>query len=204
MKLKAPLLFLICAMSRTFVDGQSVSPGLPNPPEAVPRQVGITPMSPLKAAPPDNGPAFYPNDAMRWRYTAVKEYMRHKSPIGPVGSGVLASMGDESAFHVYVLVKDRLPLPTDEAMTVLDIVHNSFKIPAAIQQAADRRPEKSLALLMLIQASATNQVVKERIATETAFLKTVPEKIMAPPLVLTSPPKPGVMPNSADFPAAKP
>jgi hypothetical protein len=149
-------------------------------------------------APPEVTPVF-PTPQMQGRYTAVKEYMRYPSPISPIGDGTLAMMGDEAAFHLYVIMSTRPPLTPAQTLTVLDIIHNSFKRPVAIQNGADRKPQKSLALLKIIQATAVDQIVKERIAAETTFLNTLPEKITPVP-ILNLPSKPGWMPMREDFP----
>ena len=133
----------------------------------------------------------------------MKEYMRYPSPLSPIGDGFLAMMGDEAAFHVYSIVITRPRLTAAQTLTVLDIIHNSFKMPAAIQSQADRKPEKSLALLKMLQATAVDQILKERIATETTFLKSLPETITPVP-ILNLPSKPGVMPMREDFPEPKP
>jgi len=144
-------------------------------------------------------PAFPPPAAMQGRCLAVKEYMRYPSPISPIGDLTLGMMGDEAAFYVYSIMITRPALTPAQTLTVLDIIHNSFKMPAFIQSHADRKPEKSLALLKMIQATAVDQLVKERIAAETTFLTTLPEKITPVP-ILNLPSKPGVMPMREDFP----
>jgi len=108
-------------------------------------------------------------------------------------------MGDEAAFYVSSIMIKRPPLTPAQTLTVLDIIHNSFKRPVFIQSHADRKPQKSLALLKMLQATAVDQIVKERIAAETTFLNTLPEKITPVP-ILNLPSKPGVMPMREDFP----
>ena len=108
-------------------------------------------------------------------------------------------MGDEAAFHLYIIMSNRPPLTATQTLTVLDIIHNSFKMPAFIQSHADRKPKTSLALLKMLQATAVDQIVKERIAAETTFLNTLPENITPVP-ILNLPSKPGVMPMREDFP----
>ncbi len=130
---------------------------------------------------------------------AVKEYMRYPSPLSPIGDGWLAMMGDEAAFHLSSIIALRPPLTAAQTLIVLDIVHNSFKMPSAIRSHADRKPEKSLALLKRLQATAVDQIVKERIATEVTFLTTLPTSITPVP-ILNLPAKPGVMPMRDDFP----
>jgi hypothetical protein len=144
-------------------------------------------------------PKFAPTAQMQGRCLAVKEYMRYPVPLSPIGDGRLAMMGDEAAFHVYSIMITRPPLTPAQTLTVLDIVHNSFKMPAFIQSHADRKPRTSLALLKMLQATAVDQIVKERIAAETTFLNTLPENITPVP-ILNLPSKPGVMPMREDFP----
>jgi len=132
---------------------------------------------------------------MQWNYACVKEYMHYPSPLSPIGDGVLGMMGDEAAFHLFTIMISRPPLTVAETLTALDIIHNSFKQPAAIQNEADRKPQKSLTVLKFIQATAVDQTVKERIAAETNFLATVPQTIILPPLP-NLPAKPGVMPTN--------
>jgi len=108
-------------------------------------------------------------------------------------------MGDEAAFHLFSIMITRPPLTPAQTLTVLDIIHNSFKDPVFIQSHADRKPEKSQALLRIIQATAVDQIVKERIAAETNFLTTLPATITPIP-ILNLPSKPGVMPMAEDFP----
>jgi hypothetical protein len=108
-------------------------------------------------------------------------------------------MGDEAAFHLFSIMITRPPLTPAQTLTVLDIIHNSFKMPAAIRSRADYNPRSSLALLKIIQATAVDQIVKERIAAETTFLTTLPATITPVP-ILNLPSKPGVMPQAEDFP----
>jgi hypothetical protein len=129
--------------------------------------------------------------------------MRYPTPLSPIGDGNLAMMGDEAAFFVYSIMNTRPPLTAAQTLTVLDIIHNSFKRPVAIQNPAERKPEKSLVLLKMLQATAVDQIVKERIAAETTFLTTLPEKI-TPVQILNLPSKPGWMPMREDFPEPKP
>ena len=112
---------------------------------------------------------------------------------------VVSMMGDETAFFLSGLIGSRPPLTPAQTLTVLDLIHNSFKKPAFIRSHADRKPEKSLALLKVLQTTAVDQTVKERIATETTFLTTLPETI-TPVQILNLPSKPGVMPMQGDFP----
>jgi hypothetical protein len=152
-------------------------------------------------------PAKYlPSPQMRGRIAAVKEYMRYPSPLSPIGDLTLSMMGDEAAFIVSYLMTTMPPLTPAQKLTVLDIIHNSFKMPAAIRDGASYNPKNSLALLKMLQATAVDQAVKERIATEVAFLTTLPKTITRPPWVnLPSKPasKPGVLPMAEDFQEGK-
>ena len=132
---------------------------------------------------------------MQWNYTCVKEYMRYPSPLSPIGDGVLGMMGDEAAFYVSVVMSEMPTLTAAQTLTVLDIIHNSFKQMDAIQNIAYRKPRRSLAMLKTIQATAVDQTVKERIAAETTFLTTLPEKITLKPYP-NIPARPGLMPSS--------
>jgi hypothetical protein len=108
-------------------------------------------------------------------------------------------MGDEAAFYVSVVMSEMPPLTTAQTLTVLDIIHNSFKQMDAIQNTAYRNPKASLAMLKRIQATAVDQTVKERIAAETTFLTTLPEKITLKPYP-NIPARPGVMPTNEALP----
>lgn len=138
----------------------------------------------------------------------MREYMRYPSPLSPIGDGTLSMMGDEAAFHLFSIMSARPPLTPAQTLTVLDIIHNSFKMPASSRNRGDYNPRSSLALLKIIQATAADQLVKERIAAETTFLTTLPTTITPVP-ILNLPSKPGVMPQAEDFglqppaPAAK-
>ena len=69
----------------------------------------------------EGAPSFLPKE-IRWHYDFVKTYMRQKSPLGQVGAGPLSEMGDEAAFHVYIIMGKRSPLTPDQTLTVLDIL----------------------------------------------------------------------------------
>jgi hypothetical protein len=147
----------------------------------------------------DIPPPYHPPPVIQGRCLAVKEYMRYPSPISPIGDLTLSMMGDETAFYLFGIIWKSPPLTVAQTVTVLDIIHNSFKSPVFIRSHADRKPEKSLALLKMLQATAVDQAVKERIAAETTFLTTLPDKVTPVP-ILNLPSKPGVMPMQEDFP----
>ena len=159
--------------------------------------IGKVPSATGTSASP-NGPAFYPSDAMRWRYSAVRAYISSPSPL-QVGGGVLAGMGDESAFHLGHIIQNRPSLSADETLTVLDILHNSFAKPGAIQDAGNLKPNLSLQLLKQLQLHATDERVKSRISVENAFLLSLPKTVTRPTMKPTQAPKPGVLPNTEDF-----
>jgi hypothetical protein len=115
------------------------------------------------------------------RYYTVKAYMGFPSPLR-LGDQLLAGMGDEAAADVLLILSTRSPLSASEMQTAMDIVHKSFLRPRAIQSVADRKPTASLALLQKFQATAVDQLVKERIAAEKNFLDAVPQTF--PPLTL--------------------
>jgi len=107
------------------------------------------------------------------------------------GDQTLAGEGDEAAFFIYTLMINRTPLTAEETLTALDIILKSFARPIAIQN-GHTKPVNSLALLKLLQTTAVDQMVKERIAAETNFLNAVPKKIIAPPMGVPGPrPAPG-------------
>ena len=111
-------------------------------------------------------------------------------------------MGDEAAFHVYGIINRCPPLTPDQTLTVLDILHSAFAKPAMIQNGADLNPSKTQQLLKILEKTAVDQRVKERIATENRFLQTVPNKIVNGPLVITGPVRDGAgdaMPHKEDF-----
>lgn len=145
----------------------------------------------------DSAPQYRPSGDILGRCIAIREYMRYKSPISPIGDMVVSMMGDETAFFLYGLIVSQPPLTPAQTLTVLDLIHNSFKNPVLIRSHADRKPEKSLHLLRLLQATAVDQIVKERIATETTFLTTLPATITPVP-ILNLPSQPGVMPMQGD------
>jgi len=113
--------------------------------------------------------------------------MRMPSPL-QLGDRYLAALGDESAFFVYSFIVNSPPLTAVQMLTALDIIHKSFVSPMAIQGGAARKPEKSLALLKMLQETAVDQTVKERIAIEANFLNDVPKKIYAPWMGVPDPP----------------
>lgn len=159
----------------------------------------VTPSASQTATDAAKAPASF-SPERQFRYAQVQAFMNDASPL-KAGDGFFGQMGDETAFYIYTILGKRPPLSPGETQTVLDMVHKSFAIPGAIQNGDDRRPRKSLQLLKMLQATALDQLAKERIVAETTFLQTLPDKIAPTPLV-NIPPKPGVMPNRADFPAA--
>jgi hypothetical protein len=192
-------IFVFFILACSCIYGQAVStPGTSLPP-------GVTFVTPSTQTNRDIGcgedsaPEHRPSGQILGRCIAIREYMRYKSPISPVGDMVVSMMGDETAFFLSGLIGSRPPLTPAQTLTVLDLIHNSFKKPAFIRSHADRKPEKSLALLKMLQTTAVDQTVKERIATETTFLTTLPETI-TPVQILNLPSKPGVMPMQGDFP----
>ena len=150
----------------------------------------------------EGAPSFLPKE-IRWHYDFVKAYMRQKSPLGQVGAGPLSEMGDEAAFHVFFIMGKRPPLAPDQTLTVLDILHSAFAKPEMIQHGGDLEPNKTRQLLKIIEKTAVDQRVKERIAIETNFLQTVPKKIVRGPLVNTGPVRDikdgGALPLQSDF-----
>ena len=91
------------------------------------------------------------------------------------GDETLAGMGEEAAADILKILPTRPLLSAAETQTALDIVHKAFARPRFIQNAANRKPVAALALLQKFQATAVDQLVKERIAAETNFLNAVPQ-----------------------------
>jgi hypothetical protein len=98
-------------------------------------------------------------------------------------------LGDQAAFFIYTVMINRPPLSAGETLTALDIIHKSFGNLLAVQ-AGDRKPTNSLALLKLFQATAVDQLVKERIAAENNFLNALPVNVVPAPLGVPGPPPP--------------
>jgi hypothetical protein len=104
-------------------------------------------------------------------------------------------MGDEAAFHIFTFLGTSSPLTAAQTLTALDILHNAFAMPNAILNPSDRKPVQSLVVLKMLQATAVDQIVKERIAIETTFLMNVPTEVLPPPMgVPGPPPAPGTTP----------
>jgi len=145
---------------------------------------------------PAKGPTFTSPPPMastpaQYRLSLVQWYMTFESPL-QLGAGRLAGMGDEAAFDIYTLMANSgSPMTAAQTLTALDIIHKAFARPLAIQN-GHTKPTNSLALLKMFQATAVDQAVKERVATETNFLNAVPEKIVPPPPAVHPPPPPGV------------
>ena len=140
----------------------------------------------LGLAAPQDGRAF-PNSAIQARFATVSAYMRFSSPL-QLGDRYLAALGDDAAFFVYSFMANTTPLTAGQMLTALDIIHKSFVRPMAIQGGAARKPEESLALLKMLQETAVDQAVKDRIASEMNYLNDVPKKIYAPWMGIPDPP----------------
>ena len=134
-------------------------------------------------------PRPFANPAMQARFDTVKGYMALPSPLKR-GDGYCAMLGDEAAFFIYGIVVSNPPLTAAQTLTALDIIHKSFGDLLAVRNAADRKPRSSLALLKLFQATAVDEDVKERIATETSFLNALPLNVTAPAMGVPEPPPP--------------
>lgn len=135
----------------------------------------------------------------RSRFEFVRHYMAQKSPLGNIGAGTLAMMGDEAAFYVYTIIIKRPPLTAEQTLTVLDMLHSAFAKPELVQNAGHLTPKNTKYLLGMIEKTAIDQRVKERIAAEKTFLETVPTKIVRAPWVITGPVKEGALPVREDF-----
>jgi hypothetical protein len=143
---------------------------------------GVTLHAPFgaSAALPDTSRRFS-DPAMQAKYDTIKAYMRLPSPL-KFGDQYLALLGDQAAFFLFVYI-------------TLDILHKAFAKPKFIQDAGHRKPDGSLALLKLLQASAINEDVKERIVIETNFLLAIPQYIAPEVMVAPGPPpEPGTTP----------
>ena len=126
-------------------------------------------------------PTRWPQE-LRYHFDFVKAYMRQKGPLGSVGWGTLAGMGDEAAFHVYAVMIQRPPLSVDETLVALDIVHSSFAKPELVRDPTYLQPLKTLELFKIIEATAVDDRVKSRIAHERMFLQTVPKSVVHRPM----------------------
>ncbi|HEV2200298.1 MAG TPA: hypothetical protein VGR73_10800 [Bryobacteraceae bacterium] len=155
----------------------------------------------LPVAPPQ-APTFFPDPATQAQFATVWSYLRLPSPL-KFGDQYLSMLGDKSGFFIFCLTADRSPtspnpavaLTAGEILTALDIIHKSFSMPKFIQNAGDRKPNSSLAVLKMFQAVAVDQTVKDRIVVETNFLNSVPQVIIPdPPAPLAPPPAPGTTP----------
>jgi hypothetical protein len=105
------------------------------------------------------------------------------------GDETLAAYGDSAAFFISVFTGHNPPLSAPQTLTALDIIHKSFARLNAVQS-GDRKPEATLALLKIFQATAVDQTVKERIAIETNFLNTLPATIESTPIGVPGQPRP--------------
>jgi len=176
--------FFAFAISFAFACAELL--GQPTPATQVPPGaiVGL----PTTPEPPNQqGPAF-PNAAMQARFDTVKAYMQLPSPL-KMGDQYCAGLGDEAAFLIYTLMVYSPPMSSMQTLTALDIIHKSFARLSAVQK-GDRKPEATLALLKLFQATAIDQTVKERIAMETNFLNTLPATIDSAPIGVAGQPPP--------------
>jgi hypothetical protein len=149
------------------------------PPGAI---IGIPSTQPGAITP--EGPPVSFSPGQKFRYSTVQAYMRLPSPLQR-GDQILAGMGDEAAADIVKILGTSSSLTAEETLTVLDIVHKAFMVPRAIQNVADRKPVAALALLQKFQSTAVDQLVKERIATETNYLNAVPQVI--PPITYSGP-----------------
>ena len=111
----------------------------------------------------------------QYKYLHIQTYLYEPGP--EIGAGVLGMMGDSAAFFIIAVMGNREPLDADEALTVLEMIHKSFSMPAFVQNAGDLKPNNTVQLLQLLQKTAVDQRVKERIAIESTFIKMIPSKI---------------------------
>jgi hypothetical protein len=157
------------------------------PPATVPQgAVLVVPTKPNAAT--QQGLKPFASAAQQARFETVKAYMRFPSPLQR-GDQYCAGLGDEAAFFLYAIMVHSQPLSVGQTLTALDIIHKSFANPASIQR-GQTRPVKSLALLKIIQSTAVDQTVKERITVETNFLNAVPATITPTPIGAPGQPPP--------------
>lgn len=183
-----PILFLACSVAFA----QSVS--APAESSIDPVSGWTVPVAPRTIPSPVRlSKRLFADPAMEARFLRVCAYLRFPSPLQG-GDQTLSQEGDEAAFFLYGLMINRAPFSAAETLTALDIIHKSFADLLAVQ-VGDRKPTNSLALLKVFQATAVDQVVKERIASETNFLNSLPTNVAAPPMgVPGPPPAPGTTP----------
>jgi hypothetical protein len=162
-------------------------------------QVGIAAQPFSRDVPPSEIPPRFDTLQEEGRYLAVKDFMRYRRPLSPIGDFTLWAMGDEIAYYFNLILERRPPLSTEEMLRVLDMVHTAFKRPASIRLCSDRNPEKSQALLETLQAAAVDQFVKESIAAEASSLATFIES--ATPILSNLPCNPGGMREDVDLSA---
>ncbi len=103
------------------------------------------------------------------RYLAVKHFMSYPRPLSPVGDFTLWAMGDEVATYFNLLLERRPLLSDEEILRVLDMIHTAFREPKFIRLCSNRNPEKTLALLDALQATAADRFAKESIAPAMIF-----------------------------------
>ena len=148
-------------------------------------------------APWSHQPSTYASPAEYQR--AILENMLYSSEPLPPLPLVLHRMGDRAALEIQTIMITRQALTVPQTMKALEMIHAAFARPEIIENATDRAPSKALQFLTRLQNTAVDQSVKQRVAAETTFVRASPQTVSRPgPLVLTSPPKPGVMPSSAD------
>lgn len=115
------------------------------------------------------------------RFPVMNWYLSLPSPMKG-GDQTLAGMGDAAAAQILAFVEARPPFSAAQMQTAMDLVHKAFARPRAIPP-ENRRPTSALKVLKAFQVTATDQLVKERIAAETNFLNAVPQVV--PPLTLS-------------------
>lgn len=133
-------------------------------------------------------------------FRAIQYYFDHPDT---EGRALLGRLGDRAAFYLYVIMIQRPPLNVQETHRVLDLLHKAFARPGFITDDGNRTThDKTLRLLEMLQKTAVDQSVKERIAAETSFVRAVP---FTKPVPETLPPskliyRPGDgMPRKEDF-----
>jgi hypothetical protein len=94
--------------------------------------------------------------------------MEHSSPL-TVGNAQLHRLGDQAAVDIMRVLGEKT-LTEAQMPTVLDMLHKAFERPAAIVNHSNRAPRATSFLLQVLDTSAQDQSIKQRIAETKAFV----------------------------------
>jgi hypothetical protein len=109
----------------------------------------------------NTSPADYRMDTITWLLTLSE----------PVANNpLLHRMGDEVATDFQKLLATRPPFTAGELPRVVDMLHESFALPAAILGAAYTKPTATVALLSSLAAGTSDPAIQSRVASEIAFV----------------------------------